>query len=270
MPVIAYKFQSPDGSYWYIRADDERTLEYWRDKRNLIPLTDDKARISEETKAVIEMQQPGDIDDHISMLISACESAGHALAGAGERASVRECELLLKAEIDRGLTAAYAEGRNDEREERRRACLGFFGRGCKSNATAGGAHGELRPHCPYCGETPDMSREEENEFSKNMLPPTVEDVMFAVYDYAMRSDGIYGKEGEERVMQRERMLAKAGHLRLMLNALKRRSHSEGRADERGAILAAVRAAGFDLVPIGPVDDLRLVSVLPGTVPGLNR
>lgn len=44
--VIAYKFQSPDGSYWYIKADDARTLDYWRDKRKLIPLTADKARIA--------------------------------------------------------------------------------------------------------------------------------------------------------------------------------------------------------------------------------
>lgn len=44
--VIAYKFQAPDGSYWYIKADDRRTLDYWRDKRKLIPLTDDKARIA--------------------------------------------------------------------------------------------------------------------------------------------------------------------------------------------------------------------------------
>lgn len=44
--VIAYKFQSPDGSYWYIRADDQRTLDYWSDKRKLTPLTDDKARIA--------------------------------------------------------------------------------------------------------------------------------------------------------------------------------------------------------------------------------
>lgn len=46
MSVIAYKFQAPDGSYWYIKADDQRTLEYWRDKRKMIPLTDDKARIA--------------------------------------------------------------------------------------------------------------------------------------------------------------------------------------------------------------------------------
>lgn len=52
--TIAYKFQSPNGSYWYIRADDYRTIAYWRDKRKLIPLTGDKARIEAETGAVWE------------------------------------------------------------------------------------------------------------------------------------------------------------------------------------------------------------------------
>lgn len=44
--VIAYKFQAPNGSYWYIDADDLRTLDYWRDKRKLIPLKGDEARIA--------------------------------------------------------------------------------------------------------------------------------------------------------------------------------------------------------------------------------
>lgn len=64
-----------------------------------------------------ECQQPGDIGDHIGMLISAAESFGHPMAGASEHASVKECETLLKAEIDAAETRAYAEGRKDEREE---------------------------------------------------------------------------------------------------------------------------------------------------------
>ena len=52
MSIIAYKFQSPDGAYWYIRADDQLTLDYWCGKRKLIPLTDDKARIA--TGVVVE------------------------------------------------------------------------------------------------------------------------------------------------------------------------------------------------------------------------
>jgi len=64
-----------------------------------------------------ECQQPGDIEDHIGMLVSAVESAAHDLAGAGERTSVKECEGLLKAEIDAAETRAYAEGRKDEAEE---------------------------------------------------------------------------------------------------------------------------------------------------------
>ena len=54
MSVIAYKFQAPNGSYWYIRADDHRTLNYWRVKRKLIPLSDTEACI-EAHGAVIEV-----------------------------------------------------------------------------------------------------------------------------------------------------------------------------------------------------------------------
>lgn len=44
--IIAYKFQAPNGSYWYIKADDRRTIDYWAPRRKLIPLTDDEARIT--------------------------------------------------------------------------------------------------------------------------------------------------------------------------------------------------------------------------------
>lgn len=64
-----------------------------------------------------EMQQPGDIDDHIAMLVSAVESAAHDMAGATARSTAKEAEALLKLEIDRAQTEAYAEGRKDEREE---------------------------------------------------------------------------------------------------------------------------------------------------------
>lgn len=57
MTIIAYKFQSPDGSYWYIKADDQRTIDYWRDKRKLIALTDDKAVVT-ATGAVVERDEP--------------------------------------------------------------------------------------------------------------------------------------------------------------------------------------------------------------------
>lgn len=57
--TIAYKFQAPNGSYWYIRADDHKTIAYWRDKRKLIPLTDGKARIAAETGAVSEVDGGG-------------------------------------------------------------------------------------------------------------------------------------------------------------------------------------------------------------------
>lgn len=53
MAIIAYKFQSPNGSYWYINADDQRTIDYWSDKRKLIALTDDEAVIS-ASGAVVE------------------------------------------------------------------------------------------------------------------------------------------------------------------------------------------------------------------------
>lgn len=46
MSTVAYKFQAPNGAYWYIRADDQRTIDYWKDKRKLIALSDDEARIA--------------------------------------------------------------------------------------------------------------------------------------------------------------------------------------------------------------------------------
>lgn len=64
-----------------------------------------------------ELQQPGDIDDHIAMLVSAVESASHDLAGATAKAAAKEAETLLKAEIDREQTRAYADGREDERDD---------------------------------------------------------------------------------------------------------------------------------------------------------
>ncbi len=38
----------------------------------------------------------------------------------------------------------------DEQESMRQFRMTY----CKDNKTAGGGHGELRPHCPYCGKSP--------------------------------------------------------------------------------------------------------------------
>lgn len=51
MSVIAYKFQAPNGAYWYIKADDQRSIDYWKGKRKLIALSDDQARVMAEGAA---------------------------------------------------------------------------------------------------------------------------------------------------------------------------------------------------------------------------
>lgn len=67
--------------------------------------------------------------------------------------------------------------------------------------------------------------------------PTLEDVMFAIFEYARRSDGVDSTEGPARVRQRERMFAKDLELRAMLGDMQTHAYAEGRKDEREAMLA---------------------------------
>lgn len=54
MSTIAYKFQAPNGSYWYISADDHATLDYWKVRRKMIALSDDEARRTARDAGEIE------------------------------------------------------------------------------------------------------------------------------------------------------------------------------------------------------------------------
>lgn len=76
-------------------------------------------------------------------------------------------------------------------------------------------------------QPPDAEHQQEH-----VEAPTLEDVMFAVFEYARHSDGIDSTEGHARVRQRERMFAKDRELRAMLNAMQTWAYADGRKDER--------------------------------------
>lgn len=65
--------------------------------------------------------------------------------------------------------------------------------------------------------------------------PALEDVMFAIFEYARRSDGIDSTEGHARVRQRERMFSKDREIRAMLHAMQTQAYADGRRDEREAL-----------------------------------